>query len=278
MAIALQNDNQADSTDLTAPVKNAGRVIVVKDESPLANWLDTDKFCQMQRVAQVFCNSQLAPEHFRGKLADCIIAVQMAARLGIDPFMFIQKAYVVHGKPGIEAQLKIALCNDRGPFAGPIQWRFEGEPMTDGWTCTAYAKNKTTGELCEMAVSWATVKAEGWLGKTGSKWKTMPDKMFKYRSASWLIDVYCPEVTMGLMTADEAEESSAPAPEELAPRGSASAFAGLLQENVSEAAPVAAEAKEEPANGVPARRKAKAVVEGQTEIPVEADRSYADVP
>ena len=93
-------------------------------DASFVNWLDVDRFNHVQRIAKVFAESNLVPEQYRGKVADCIIAAQMAFRLQVDPFMFMQNTYVVHGRPGMEAKLAIALVNERGPFEGPIQWRF----------------------------------------------------------------------------------------------------------------------------------------------------------
>lgn len=265
MALAVNEQNQVQELE---PVKNNGRAIVVKDDGPLGNWLDTDKFCQIQRVAQVFAGSKTVPMHYRGNLADCIIAVQMAARLNVDPFMFMQKSYVVHGKPGIEAQLKIGLAMERGPFKGPIQWRFEGADGAENYACIAYAVHAATGEMCEMRIDWATVKSEGWLSKEGSKWAkpgAMRQKMFMYRSASWLIDLYCPQVVLGLMTKEEVEDSADSQVIDSPARGDASAFSALI----SEAEPAVQSATPDPV--VPPRRKSKGPqVEEQTEIPVEA--------
>ena len=46
-------------------------------------------------------------------------------------------------------------------------------------------------------------KAEGWLDKSGSKWKTMPQQMLQYRAASFFARVFCPDILMGVQTADE---------------------------------------------------------------------------
>jgi hypothetical protein len=188
-----------------APPTNA---IVVHDDSEYANLLDTGRFNHLYRVAGVFARSKLVPDHFRGSKDDCMVALQMAFRLAVDPMMFMQKCYIVHGRPGVEAQLKIGLANSRGPFTGPIQWRMSGEGKQK--KCTAYATHKVTGELCEYPLDWETVEKEGWADKKGSKWLTMPDKMFRYRSASWLIDLYCPEVTLGLATVDELLDADQP--------------------------------------------------------------------
>lgn len=163
--------------------------------------MDSDRFGQMQRVGTMFSQSDLVPDVFKGKPANCMVALQMAFRLKIDPLALMQSMFVVHGRPGLESKMIIALINTRGPFDGPIQWRFEGEGKQR--SCTAYATHSRTKERCEQTVTWAMVEAEGWSGKSGSKWKTMPDLMFQYRSAAFLGRLYCPEVILGLSTNDE---------------------------------------------------------------------------
>ena len=49
-------------------------------------------------------------------------------------------------------------------------------------------------------------KDEGWLGKNGSKWKTMPQLMLRYRAASFFSSLNCPELTMGIYTKEEIED------------------------------------------------------------------------
>lgn len=186
------------------------------DTGEFACFLDTAKFNQLWRVSQVFAASQLVPQHYQQKPNDCFVAMQMSLRLGIDPMMFMQNTYVIHGKPGMLSQLVIALINARGPFEGPIQWKFTGKGELRA--CTAYAKHKTTGEVCEATVSWEMATKEGWTTKNGSKWKTMPELMFQYRSAAFLGRLYCPECLMGMRTIDELidikanEEASAEVP------------------------------------------------------------------
>lgn len=182
--------------------------LISEDESGFANLLDTARFEHLWRVAQVFSRADIVPDQYRGKPENCFIACQMAVRLGVDPFMFMQKSYVVAGRPSIEAQLVIALANRRGPFSGPIQWRLAGEGMTR--SAVAYAVHRTTGEVCECEVSVALAKAEGWWDKKGSKWPTMTDQMLRYRSAAWLVRLYAPECLMGMVTQDEAEDLEPP--------------------------------------------------------------------
>ncbi len=181
---------------------------VVHDDGPFASYLDTGRFMQIQRVAMVFADCDVIPTNFQKNVGSCFVITQLAIRLGVDPFMLFQSMMVIHGKPGMEARLCIALANERGPFTGPIQYEFSGTKGQDDWTCTAIAKHKETGEVYKLPINWATVKAEGWLDKSGSKWKTMPEQMFRYRSASWLIRAYCPEVVLGIHTIDELEDAA----------------------------------------------------------------------
>jgi ribosomal protein S18 len=170
-----------------------------------ANLLDTRKFEHMWRVASLYAKSKMVPEHYRGSPEDVFVAAQMAVRLGVDIFMFLQNTYVIHGKPGMEAKLAIALVNSRGPFDGPIQWKFEGDG--EKRKCTAFARHRRTGEICEATVSWDMVKKEGWADKPGSKWKSIPDVMFRYRAATFLARLYAPECLMGMQTVDELDDT-----------------------------------------------------------------------
>ncbi len=46
-------------------------------------------------------------------------------------------------------------------------------------------------------------KAEGWVDKSGSKWKTMPELMMRYRAAAFFGRLYAPEITMGMHSVEE---------------------------------------------------------------------------
>ena len=153
----------------------------------------------MFMLAKQFSKSSLVPKHFQGKAEDCFLALQMAQRMRADPFMVLQNLYVVHGRPGFSAQFLIAMANDRGVFEGPIMYRSTG--AGDKLSVTAYAKSAGNGEEVTATASMAMAKAEGWT--SNSKYKTMPEHMLRYRSATFLIRTYAPQVTMGLQTVEE---------------------------------------------------------------------------
>ena len=167
-------------------------------------------FALVQRVAGMLCMSTLVPREYQGKnnLSNCIIALNMAYRLGADPLMVIQNLYVVHGRPGWSSQFLIATFNKSGKFSA-LRYQFVGERGKDDWGCFAYATELSTGEVLQgTTVTMGTAKSEGWLSKSGSKWGTMPEQMFRYRAASWFIRAYAPEIAMGLLTAEELHDST----------------------------------------------------------------------
>ena len=163
-------------------------------------WLDAEKFEHIWKYAQVISETQLIPLHFQKKPADCFVALQFAARAGIDPMLALQKMYIIGNKPAMEAQLMIALANGSGRFRGNIQYKDE-----TATSCTAYVVTHE-GEVVEYTLDWKTVEAEGWNNRKGSKWISMRDLMFRYRSAAYLISTCFPELKFGLLTKEEAED------------------------------------------------------------------------
>ena len=205
---------------------------VVEDDGEFSNLLDTARFEHMQRVAGLFANSTIIPEHYRGNIGNCFIALQMATRLRVDPYMFMQNTYVVHGRPGMEAKLAIALINSSGLYEGSLDYELSGEDPDDAFhpefkvRAFAFPKGKSVAVKGPW-VDWKLVRAEGWDSKAGSKWKTMPEMMFKYRAATQFGRLHCPERLMGMLTAEEIDAIAETQPEQ--PKRRASRTAELAE-------------------------------------------------
>lgn len=158
-------------------------------------------FAHIQRVAKLFAASDLVPDAFRGKAANCTIALEMAHRMGANPMAVMQNLYIVHGRPGWSAQFIVACLNQCGKFS-PIRFDISGDG--ESRECIAWAIEKETGERLEgPAVTMRMAKEEGWSTKAGSKWKTMPDLMLRYRAATFFGRLYAPDLLMGMQTTDE---------------------------------------------------------------------------
>lgn len=164
---------------------------------------DSQGFELAQRAAKCLASSTLVPKEYQGNIANCVIALNMAARVGADPLMVMQNLVIVHGRPTWSSQFLIATVNTCGRFSA-LRYEFFGEPGKDSWGCRAWAIEKATGEkLVGTDVTIAIAKKEGWHGKNGSKWQSIPQQMLMYRAGSWWTRAYAPELSMGLHTADE---------------------------------------------------------------------------
>lgn len=170
-------------------------------------------FEAMQRMANLFGRSSIVPDTYRSKgdkdytsMGNCVIALDMALRMGANPLMVMQNLYVVHGRPAWSAQFLIATLNQSGKFSA-LRYEFQGEEGTDEWGCRAVTTELATGErLTGPLITIGLAKKEGWYSKNGSKWQTMPELMLRYRAAAWFVRAYAPEIAMGLQTVEEVRD------------------------------------------------------------------------
>ncbi len=162
---------------------------------------DPASFEHAQRVAKVFSQSSLVPQHLRGNVADCLIAYQIAKRLNEEPLTVFQNIYVVSGRPGWKTEYVIARANKAGVFKGRITWETSGS--SDGMSVTAKAVLADTGEEVRITCDMRMAKAEGWT--KNAKYSSMPEHMLRWRSAAMLIRLYAPEVMLGMPVLEEIE-------------------------------------------------------------------------
>lgn len=173
-----------------------------------AGFFDLQSFELMQRVSKAFSASDLVPQQYRGadKIANCMIAMDMAQRMGANPLMVMQNLYIVHGTPSWSSKFLIATINASGRYSS-LRYEWKGEPGKPDFGCRAWAVERETGERLDgIWVTWEMVNAEGWSKKNGSKWLTMPDQMFVYRAAAFWQRAYAPELGMGLQTVEDAHD------------------------------------------------------------------------
>lgn len=234
-------------TQTTLAQMQTSAVAAPKNDAPMS-LLTGSGFEQLQRVAKALAGSTLVPAQYRafaevkeyGKvvghnpnpagLPNCVVALNMALRMGADPLMVMQNLYVIEGRPSWSSQFIIASLNSCGRFS-PLRfdlsepgkneeltysatfWK-DGKKVTEQrkakikhQTCTAWVIEKETGDrLNGPTISMQMAIDEGWLTKNGSKWLTMPEVMLRYRAASMLGRLYAPELLMGLQSREEVED------------------------------------------------------------------------
>lgn len=205
-------------------------------------------FEALQRAANLLAASSIVPETYRrwqvdkdgnrsenpNGLANCVVALNMSARMGADPILIMQNLHVIEGRPSWSSLFVIASINQCGRFSplrfdlsqagnetdveySYVEWsgpkgnrqksEKKGKIKVRPQTCRAWAIEKETGQRLEgPEVSIQMAIDEGWIQKNGSKWRTMPEVMLRYRAASFFGKLYAPELLMGLQSREEMED------------------------------------------------------------------------
>jgi exonuclease I len=165
----------------------------------------SDNFIMAMQMAKALASSTIVPQTFQKNEANCLIAIEQAQRLRVSPMMVMQNLHVIQGRPSWSSKFLIAAINNSGKFDMELQ--FEETQDKDGkpFSCTAWT-TKNGRKVNGMTVDMDMAKEEGWLSKNGSKWKTMPQLMLRYRAASFFSSLNCPELTMGLYTREEMQD------------------------------------------------------------------------
>ena len=285
-----------------------------KPENVEANFNTYRGFQAMHHMAESLANSTIIPEAFRNTImvkdrydqqakkwlfrpeanpngvSNCIIALNMAQRLGADPMMIMQNLYLVDGRPSWSSQFIIAAINSSGRYS-PLRFDITGgdeeveipyavtewvynqatkkkEPVESNQTarvknykCVAWVVEKATGERLESTpITMEMAVKEGWYQKNGSKWQSMPEQMLRYRAASFFGRIYAPDLLMGLRTQEEEMESIIDITPEPAPQEAPQTLDSIKQNVVKEVA-TDAPAEEKPKRS----RQPKAVEEAPVE-------------
>lgn len=203
----------------------------------------------MQRVGKMFANSELVPDMYKisdsnpeeKAIANCVVAIEIATRIGASPLMIMQNMVPIYGKPSWSSKFLISTVNTCGRFES-LKFKFEelGElknfkykEYVSEWVpgqngkkykkstqvektlegpvkntqCIAYTTAKGSKDILESSpVSVELAINEGWYTKSGSKWVTMTRQMLMYRAASFWTSTYAPELSMGMKTEDEVRD------------------------------------------------------------------------
>ena len=97
------------------------------------------------------------------------------------------------------------MINSSGKYDFELQFDEKTDKNGKPFSCQCWTEKngrKVTGPVIDMDMA----RAEGWVGKSGSKWQTMPQMMLRYRAASFFGRMNCPELTMGIYTREEVIE------------------------------------------------------------------------
>lgn len=126
------------------------------------------------KYAEALSGARLLPEHFRGKPADVLLAMEWGATLGMTPMQAINSIHVINGKPGLSANALAALVRRDGH-----RMRVVG----DDKTATASIWRRDDPDF-EYRVTWTIDMAKRAGLLTGKdNWSKYPAAVVKARKA-----------------------------------------------------------------------------------------------
>lgn len=182
-----------------AVVKQRTEVAAFDPNDPVALYMNTGLFDQLQRVASLMSKANVVPEHLRGegKLADCFLVVSQAFRWGMDPFAVAQCTYVLKGKLGYEGKLIAAVVNVSGRLVAPLSYTYSGSGRERRILVSGQFRVESEARVVEGTVGqWAT---------GNEQWTKAPDQMLAYRGAREWARRHMPEAVLGVQADDEVD-------------------------------------------------------------------------
>ena len=189
---------------------NTQEIAVMEDQqySPQQITLDDSLFNKCHRLAQMMASGACTvPKHLQGNTGDCFAIVGQSLRWGMDPYAVAQKTHLVNGTLGYEAQLVIAVINNRAPITDRIKFDYFGD-----WSKVKGKDDKSTdiGVICratfigddeptELSLTMAQVGHV----RNSPLWAADPRQQLAYFAAKRFSRLYCPDVILGVYTPDE---------------------------------------------------------------------------
>ncbi|HGH3375053.1 TPA: RecT family recombinase [Kluyvera cryocrescens] len=209
----------------TAITTNENKTQMIDNISILTNG---ELFDRLRTLSTVMANSgAFVPDHFRGKPDACMAVVMQAARWGMDPFAVAQKTHIVSGALGYEAQLVNAVITKMSPTKDRLHYDWFGSweniigrfvERTSGQGKKYIAPGWDLKDEAGVGIRvWATMKGEDeprelvlMLSqaqvRNSTLWASDPRQQLAYLAVKRWARLYCPDVILGVYSADEVEE------------------------------------------------------------------------
>ena len=158
--------------------------------------LEDQNFDKLWRMAEALSSSALSvPKELKGNIGDCLAIVTQAMIWGLNPFAVAQKAHVINGKLGYEAQLVNAVVMQSGAIVGSFHYEYKGDECRVGAVLRG-EQDVTWGEW--LAAATVTTK-------NSPLWKTNPKQQMGYLQVKNWARAYCPGALLGIYSTDELE-------------------------------------------------------------------------
>ena len=162
--------------------------------------LSPQTFEQALTFSKYLADSDLVPKDFKGKPANCLIAMQWGMELGLKPLQALQNLAVINGRPALWGDAVLAIVR-----SSPL-YEYVNE-SDDGETATCRVKRKGEPEQVRT-FSMDDARKAGLTGKQGP-WTSYPRRMRQMRARAFALRDVFPDVLRGMPVAEELMDTTA---------------------------------------------------------------------
>ena len=158
-----------------------------------------ESFQAMYNVADMFSKTGLVPSSLRGKPADVLLILQMGNEMQMKPTQALQMIDCIQGKPTVKPQGMLALIRIKFPDA-----IIRIDDSNAGKVTVTMGRCQSDQDLYTSTWTLDRAKVMGLTGK--DNWKKQPQTMLKWRAVADAARTVFPDILLGAMLKDEAED------------------------------------------------------------------------
>lgn len=144
-------------------------------------------------LAKAICNTQMIPQHFKGKPDECAAAMLYGASLGLDPMQAVKGIYVVHGSAALYARTMASIVlRDQHEL-----WTVE----STNEAVTVAGRRRGTDRVEQSTWTYERAHLAGYT--SNAKYKTDPQAMLYAKAVSEVCRKIAPDSLAGVYAVEE---------------------------------------------------------------------------
>lgn len=162
----------------------------------------SDTFTLACQMAKGLASSTIVPQAYQKNEANCLVALELANRMGQSPLQVMQSLDVIQGTPAWRGKALIGMVNQSHKYDEDLH--FEYTKDKDGNVKGCYAWTTLNGhEVKGTEFTYAMAESQGLFKKNNSYWNKEPELMLAYRAVSRFCSLNCPEISLGMYVREE---------------------------------------------------------------------------
>ena len=148
---------------------------------------------ELQTLSEYLAASDIIPNEFKGKPANCAVAIMAGQSIGLDPFQSMKSLAVINGRPSLWGDALIALVL-ASPLCEQVTMYYDSQAKSG--VCRAKRRGQP---MTETRFSMDQANAAGLLNNPKKiPWKHYPERMCQLRARALALRDNFADLLMGL--------------------------------------------------------------------------------